>query len=64
MEGAGSLGSLGVVGSCGPDPKEWGKPHLGGPLAGMVEGQTTRTDNSQQNEGKGLRALLQGAPEM
>lgn len=40
MEGAGSVGNLGVVGFCGPDLEGQGKPHIGGPLAGMVEGQT------------------------
>jgi hypothetical protein len=58
MEGAGSLGNLGVVQSCGPDPEGQGKPHIGGPLAGMVEGQTAVS----RMKAKG--ALLQGAPEM
>lgn len=40
MEGAGSIGNLGVVGSCGPDPEGGGRAHIGGPSAGIVEGQT------------------------
>lgn len=40
MEGAGSVGNLGVVGSCGPDPEGGGRALIGGPSAGIVEGQT------------------------